>query len=56
MSCSEAGKQDNVTIVACTGKVLTQYAGETRTWNLGDRNFKTLQEDGKWKFCGYTSK
>ena len=55
MSCNQAGTDGSFTIVACQGKVLTTYAGESRTWNLGDRNFKTIQEDGKWKVCGTTS-
>jgi len=55
MSCNQAGTDSGFTIVACQGKVLTTYAGESRTWNLGDRNFKTIQEDGKWKVCGTTT-
>jgi len=55
MSCNQAGTDGNFTIVACQGKVTTTYAGESRTWNLGDRNFKTVQEDGKWKVCGTTA-
>lgn len=53
ISCKNAGEDSPYTIVACEGKIVTEYAGETRDWNLADRNFKTIQEDGQWKVCGY---
>ncbi|MEP7287233.1 MAG: hypothetical protein ABI947_15875 [Chloroflexota bacterium] len=53
MTCTQAGEDAPYTIVACQGKILTEYAGETRTWNLADRNFRTIKEDGQWKVCGY---
>jgi len=49
MSCSEASKDGNSTYVACTGKILTSYSGESREFNLADRQFKVT--DGK--MCGY---
>ena len=53
VSCQQVGEEAPFTIVACTGKINTEYAGETRAWNLADRNFKTIKEDGQWKVCGY---
>src|SRR5262249_30426548 len=53
MSCSQAGTDGAFTLVSCQGTISTEYAGESRKWNLADRNFKTIQEDGKWKVCGY---
>jgi hypothetical protein len=53
ITCKQAGTDSSFSIVACEGKIITEYAGETRDWNLADRNFKTIQEDGQWKVCGY---
>lgn len=53
VSCKQIGEEAPYTVVACTGKIITEYAGETRAWNLADRNFKTIKEDGQWKVCGY---
>jgi hypothetical protein len=53
MTCKQVGEESPYTIVACDGKIITEYAGESRTWNLADRNFKTIKEDGQWKVCGY---
>ncbi len=53
MSCGQAGTDGSFTVVACTGKIVTTYAGETRSRELAGKNFKTIQEDGHWKVCGY---
>jgi hypothetical protein len=55
MACSQAGTDGQFTVVACTGKIITTYAGETRSRDLADKNFKTIQEDGRWKMCGYAN-
>ncbi|MCC7206916.1 MAG: hypothetical protein IT323_06395 [Anaerolineae bacterium] len=53
MSCKENGADGAFTVVACQGTMVTSYAGETRNWDLADRAFRALQEDGTWKVCGY---
>ena len=53
MSCKQVSEEAPYTVVACEGKIVTEYAGETREWNLADRSFKTIKEDGQWKVCGY---
>ncbi len=53
MACSQAGTDGSFTVVACKGQIVTTYAGETRSRDLAARSFKTIQEDGHWKVCGY---
>ena len=53
MACKQAGEDGQFQIVACQGKIVTQYAGETRNWDLADKNFRVVKEDGQWKMCGY---
>ncbi|PJF36593.1 MAG: hypothetical protein CUN49_04685 [Candidatus Thermofonsia Clade 1 bacterium] len=53
LSCRADGSDGQYTVVACQGEMVTNYAGETRTWDLGARRFRTLQEDGRWKVCGF---
>ncbi len=53
VSCNQNGTDGSFTVVACKGKIMTTYAGETRSRDLADRSFKTIQEDGHWKVCGY---
>jgi hypothetical protein len=53
LSCKEAGKDGNFTLVACTGKIIANYNGEDQTINLADRTYKMVQEGGDWRMCGY---
>lgn len=53
LSCKEAGKDGNFTLVACTGKIIANYNGEDQTINLADRTYKVIQEGGNWRMCGY---
>ncbi|MCS6870211.1 MAG: hypothetical protein RML95_13545 [Anaerolineae bacterium] len=53
LSCRADDEEGQYTVVACQGEMVTNYQGETRTWDLGARRFRTVQEDGRWKVCGY---
>jgi hypothetical protein len=53
LSCEESGTNGNYTLVACQGKIVTTYQGETREWNLSEHQFKLVLDDGEWRMCGY---
>jgi hypothetical protein len=53
LSCEENGTDGNYTLVACQGKIVTTYQGETREWNLSEHQFKLVLDDGEWRMCGY---
>jgi hypothetical protein len=53
LSCQTDGADGQYTVVACQGEMITNYAGETRSWDLGARRFRAVQEDGRWKVCGF---
>ncbi len=53
MACQQAGEADGFTLVACQGKIVTVYNGETREWDLGAFLYQLRQEDGEWRLCGY---
>jgi hypothetical protein len=53
MACKQSGADGLFTVVACQGQIVTQYAGETRNWDLAAKNFRVVKEDGQWKMCGY---
>jgi hypothetical protein len=56
VTCREDGADGTFTVVACQGTMVTSYAGETRNWDLADRAFRAMQEDGAWKVCGYAAR
>ncbi len=49
-TCITGGKQDDMTIIECTGKIVYEYNGEHNERELG--NFLVTQENGDWKMCG----
>jgi hypothetical protein len=53
VQCREAGADGGSTIVACTGKLVLDYNGDKQQVDLADRQYRTIQEDGTWKMCGY---
>jgi hypothetical protein len=53
VACADAGSDGQTTLVACSGKIVTTYNGETREWSLAERQFKTVLDDGEWRMCGY---
>ena len=53
VSCADGSADGSSTLVACTGKIVTTYNGETREWSLSEHQFKTVLDDGEWRMCGY---
>jgi hypothetical protein len=53
LSCQENGKDGDFTLVSCSGKISANYNGEVLEINLADHIYKTIQEGGDWRMCGY---
>ena len=53
VTCKDAGSDSNASLVACTGKIVTSYNGESRDWSVADKQFKVVQDRGEWRMCGY---
>jgi hypothetical protein len=50
MACQDAG--DGMT-VTCSGRIVATYGTEDTEFQLS--NYRVVQEDGEWKWCGETS-
>ena len=53
LTCQVGGSERDVTFVGCAGKIITSYNGESREVSLADKQFKTVNEGGEWRVCGY---
>jgi hypothetical protein len=53
VACAVSGSDGRFTLVACSGKITTTYQGEAREWNVGDQEYRTVNEGGEWRMCGY---
>lgn len=51
--CKETGQDGDATLVACTGKIVANYNGEDQDLSLSARTYRTIQEGGEWRMCGY---
>ena len=53
LQCEEASTQDGAVLVACTGMLKLDYEGEVQNLDLSGQFFRTTQEGGEWRMCGY---
>jgi hypothetical protein len=53
LSCQDAGKEGDSSLVKCTGKVVATYISEKMEFPIDDRVHKVQEQNGSWKVCGY---
>jgi hypothetical protein len=53
LSCQEAGKDGDATLVSCKGKIKASYNGEDQELDLSSRTYRAVQEGSEWRMCGY---
>jgi hypothetical protein len=51
--CQESEMDGEATLVACTGQIKLDYNGEIMDLELSGQLFRTVQEGGEWRMCGY---
>jgi hypothetical protein len=53
LDCQETGKDGDITLVRCSGKIEANYGNEILEIDLTRRAFQTVYEAGEWRMCGY---
>jgi hypothetical protein len=53
IQCKADGKEGDVTLVSCIGKLVLDYNGEKQEINIADHTYQVVQEGGEWRMCGY---
>jgi hypothetical protein len=53
LSCQDAGKDGDSSLVTCKGKIVATYNNENQDIPLEGRNYKVSQESNEWRVCGY---
>ena len=53
LSCSEAGKDGESTLVNCTGKIIVTYNNEDQELDLSLRTYQVVEQGGEYLVCGY---
>lgn len=52
MECQKTGEDGDAALVTCTGQIVAEYDGETRTQDLSETTYRAIEDDGEWKICG----
>jgi hypothetical protein len=52
-SCQQTGTDGDITLVACTGKIVANYGNEVLELDLAERTYQVTQQGGDWLMCGY---
>jgi len=53
LACTQAGQDQNYTLVTCTGSIIANYGAEDLKIDVAERTFQVVQEGGEWRMCGY---
>lgn len=53
LACRTDATEGNTAFVSCSGRIVTNYDGERREFDLAERQFLAVQEGGEWRMCGY---
>jgi len=53
LNCQESGKDGDVTLVSCSGKIVANYGNEVLEIDLSERKYQAVYEAGEWRMCGY---
>ena len=53
VQCEVTRKDEDNSLVSCTGKLVLDYNGEKQEIDLADRTYQVTQEGGEWRMCGY---
>lgn len=53
VSCSTSSTGQDSSSVICQGRILTDYDGETRAFDVSARRYRLVKEAGDWRLCGY---
>lgn len=53
LSCQVKGKEGNLTLVGCQGKIVISYNTEKQEQDLSLRTYTVSQEGSEWRVCGY---
>ncbi len=53
LACKTVSSAGNQSTVECTGGIIGTYVDKEQTFDMSGRQFKVVQEQGKWLVCGY---
>lgn len=53
LSCQQDGADDGAVTVICQGEIIASYFGEDQEFDLSERTYTMVEQNGDWLVCGY---
>ena len=53
LDCQAVSVDGNRAEVTCQGEIVATYGNEDRTFELSERRYQVVKQDGEWLACGY---
>jgi hypothetical protein len=54
LSCQTSGQENPYTLVKCSGSIVANYGAEDLTIDIASRTYRSIEEAGDWRMCGYS--
>ncbi len=53
LDCQAVNVNGDTAEVNCLGDLVATYGNENRTFDLSERHYQVVKQDGQWLVCGY---
>ena len=53
LDCQIVSVNGDTAEVTCQGEIVATYGNEDRTFELSERHYHVVKQDGEWLVCGY---
>jgi hypothetical protein len=53
LDCQATNVDGDTAEITCQGKIIATYGNEDRTFDLSERRYQVLNQEGQWLICGY---
>lgn len=53
LDCQAVSVYGDTAEVTCQGEIVATYGNEDRTFELSERRYQVVKQDGQWLACGY---
>lgn len=53
LDCQQTASGDGTASVMCQGQIVASYFGEEQNFDLSERSYTMVEQNGDWLVCGY---
>lgn len=53
LACQQTSEVSGSASVMCQGRIVSSYFGEDQSFDLSERTYSLVEQNGEWLVCGY---